>query len=137
MPYLRAGHQVPCCHGRGPGLGDAKTWQRKDTRDSTDPYQHAHDQVVQAKGKASEHRCTDCSEQAEEWSLVADPIGETAPVNHNGLAYWISDSTADYQPRCVPCHREADAQLRLEFEGSWESVLNPPAYNSEGYRSWT
>lgn len=58
-------------------------------------YRTAHERVWKARGKASEHRCVDCGGQAAEWSYRARTGYSVNP--------------ADYDPRCVSCHRRYDA----------------------------
>ena len=49
--------------------------------------------VTQHKGKASTHKCIDCSEQAREWSNK----------DHS-----YKRILSDYSPRCQKCHRQYD-----------------------------
>ena len=90
-------------------------------RNSNDPYRMAHDHVRAVRGKASDHRCTECGNQAEHWSLAAQTIGNLHVVRHNGHARWISDAVFDYEARCAGCHKRHDveqaAQRALEDEG--------------------
>ncbi|VEW13547.1 Uncharacterised protein [Brevibacterium casei] len=71
-------------------------------------YRAAHDRVRRDRGKASEHACTDCGSQAQQWSydhedpnecyaedLSLSPVAYSLDVNH-------------YQPRCIPCHKRFD-----------------------------
>lgn len=90
------------------------TWvlgnQRK--RKNIDPlglqaYKRAHGKVRGRRGPAKEFLCIDCGEQAKEWSLRRSAIGSVRSELHS----W-SDDINDYEPRCVPCHRALDKEVR-------------------------
>ncbi len=60
-------------------------------------YHALHDRVERARGKARNQMCIDCGKQAEHWSNVDGKYG--------------TDVYKDFQPRCVPCHRNYDFNL--------------------------
>lgn len=72
-------------------------------------YRTAHKRVERAKGKASEHACMDCGQQAQDWSLRHD-----APVTHEGnnggFSCRYSGNPDDYEPRCKACHATYDRE---------------------------
>lgn len=57
-------------------------------------YRSAHNRVERERGKATEHACIDCGEQAAHWSF--DEITGFSP------------DPSRYSPRCVPCHHRHD-----------------------------
>ncbi len=56
-------------------------------------YDSLHGRVHRARGKAAEHSCVDCGEQAQEWSYTHGK--EPSDVG-------------SYEPRCIRCHRLYD-----------------------------
>lgn len=66
-------------------------------------YRAAHIRVESVKGKAKTHKCIDCGEQAREWSLNPNAVH----TYEDGDKVW-SLNIDDYDPRCVPCHRDLD-----------------------------
>lgn len=75
-------------------------------------YGGAHERVQSVRGKASEHQCVDCTEQAAEWSYRGGSQKElTKPVKGgNGAVYMVaySPDLTDYDPRCKTCHKRYD-----------------------------
>lgn len=67
-------------------------------------YKTLHDRLRRQRGKASDHACVDCGEQARDWSLVksADAVRDAK----RGLRYSLR--IEDYEPRCPPCHGRYD-----------------------------
>jgi hypothetical protein len=71
-------------------------------------YRLAHKHVVRAKGDTRDHACADCGRPAREWSYDGqDPDEKT---DQGGRAY--STHPEHYLPRCAPCHKVHDANLR-------------------------
>lgn len=79
-------------------------------------YEQAHARVRQWRGKATEHRCLVCGEQAEVWAHMHR---STAPVLHQrrrkyGKGRWYvmpySPLVWDYQPMCRVHHARADSR---------------------------
>lgn len=66
-------------------------------------YRGAHLRVEAVKGKATEHKCIACGDQAREWSL--DP---NAVHTYEDEGRVWSLNVDDYDPYCVPCHRDRD-----------------------------
>lgn len=81
-------------------------------------YRRAHDAVRRAHGNASDHQCVDCGKQATDWALKPreDCIGTLMPVRRSGRPgfIYVSDCTADYEPKDRRCHLSADAENRIE-----------------------
>lgn len=74
-------------------------------------YEAAHARVKRLYGRARSHACVDCGTQARDWSYIGGcPRELTCP--DNGCRY--SPDPARYVPRCVPCHRRYDAQMRSQ-----------------------
>lgn len=70
-------------------------------------YRRVHKTLRRSLGPASEYTCIGCGNQAEEWSLRPDAKGLIRTALHS----W-SESITDYDPRCVPCHRALDKEIR-------------------------
>jgi hypothetical protein len=69
-------------------------------------YPGQHLRVKSFRGRATDHPCADCGEQATQWSYDhADPDERIAP---NGRVY--STNVDHYQPRCIKCHRQFDRE---------------------------
>lgn len=71
-------------------------------------YAGAHDRVRAHRGRASDHRCVDCSSAAYHWSYDGGSAKER--IGKEGKPY--SPDPDDYSPRCVPCHSAYDNELR-------------------------
>ncbi|CQD07188.1 hypothetical protein BN970_01349 [Mycolicibacterium conceptionense] len=67
-----------------------------------------HVRIKVDRGRAAEHDCVDCGGQAAEWSY--DHTGVDEKVSDTGMAY--STDTAQYSPRCKPCHGAFDSAQR-------------------------
>lgn len=76
-------------------------------KDGNISYYTAHQRVRDHKGKASEHLCVDCGEQAAQWSYTHDCPDE---LTRRGLRY--SADPARYVARCTTCHGQEDAAFR-------------------------
>jgi hypothetical protein len=64
----------------------------------------AHYRVTVARGKACDHQCVQCGEQAKHWAYDhADPNEKDG-----GKAGLYSPDPDHYQPMCVPCHKRFD-----------------------------
>lgn len=73
----------------------------------------AHHRITVTRGRAADHPCTDCGEQARDWSYDwSDPhelTGEDGPYSLD----------ADrYQPRCRACHKRYDLAHVKAAEGA-------------------
>ena len=69
-------------------------------------YTGVHQRLKGAKGRAADHRCTDCGNAAKHWSYDhADPSERVCELG----AY--STDLDHYVPRCVPCHKTFDLAL--------------------------
>lgn len=77
-------------------------------------YDGAHDRVRRARGRAHQFLCIDdCGRQAQEWSYRGGSDKELIGPTSTGrgkeprlLPY--SPDPADYEPRCIGCHRRYD-----------------------------
>ncbi|GGX12651.1 hypothetical protein GCM10010321_28940 [Streptomyces chartreusis] len=84
------------------------SWQRRQSGQNAAPharYRQAHRAVIQAKGKAAEHRCY-CGEGASDWALL--PL---VPRLKDG-PYTYSPDPADYIPMCRSHNVYWDSQFR-------------------------
>lgn len=70
-------------------------------------YKAAHQRVVAQRGAPSEHPCTDCVEQAQEWSYEGGAAVECVEIRNGKVRRWSPDPLA-YVPRCIRCHRAKD-----------------------------
>lgn len=59
-----------------------------------------HYRLMGVKGKAREHVCVDCGEQARDWSQIHDTTGM---------------DFEDYEPRCRSCHIAYDRDTSTRF----------------------
>jgi len=100
------------------GIGACRGYPDKPT------YKAAHKRVQRARGKASDYRCVDCGEPAEEWSYRGgspDEIRGPVPGRSDGYDYvsicaW-SPNPDDYDPRCVQDHRARDRRVAGGHDG--------------------
>lgn len=72
-------------------------------------YTTLHQRVRKHKGKARHHLCVDCGEQAAHWSY--NNSGHMERRAEDGRRYSLD--LAQYEPRCVRCHSNFDANARL------------------------
>lgn len=79
-------------------------------------YMGAHKRLYQARGKAKVHRCIDCGQQAESWSLNWHEIGESQIrwSHHNGYPKPFSPYPESYSARCRACHDSLDRRDALK-----------------------
>jgi hypothetical protein len=73
-------------------------------------YNSAHDRVRRARGLAAGYFCVDCDNQAQEWSLSHRASAVRMGMNSNGYLRMFSVDPADYEPRCLKCHRAYDRE---------------------------
>ena len=69
-------------------------------------YFAAHFRVRVARGPAAAYPCADCGGPALHWSYRDGDAGQRL-TDETGLRYSLDP--ADYDPRCVPCHRRYDS----------------------------
>lgn len=75
-------------------------------------YAQAHNRVRAVKGRAADHLCIDCGEQANQWSLSADATEVhygPSRLDRSTLTKY-SLNVDDYEPRCRNCHSRYDAE---------------------------
>ncbi len=77
-------------------------------------YSTAHARTQRVRGKATECSCTDCGQQASEWSYRGGSTREVVGPNSQGVVMAYSPDPDDYEPRCIPCHRVFDLDRRRE-----------------------
>jgi hypothetical protein len=85
-----------------PSCGDT----RKHWRADVVGYLGAHDRLRRDRGRAKEHQCVDCGDQAEQWSYDhADPDELSGTQGTKGTTpYPYSLKPEHYDPRCKSCH---------------------------------
>lgn len=66
-------------------------------------YSTVHERLKRTKGSASSNKCTDCGDQAKQWSY--DHCCENEKTSSYGP---FSTDLERYQPRCTPCHKTFD-----------------------------
>ena len=64
-----------------------------------------HKRLYRKYGKASEHKCVDCNNQARDWSCE----------NEN-----YTDNIKDYRPRCRKCHVKKDENWKKNKSENWK-----------------
>jgi NAD-dependent SIR2 family protein deacetylase len=98
---------VPDCtclrHTVDPGTRGGRTWQSENPTIRT-----IHGRLGRARGKAREHKCVDCGEQADEWSQI------------HGTDY---RDINNYEPRCYSCHKYYDDPQRWGKPGYKEAQV--------------
>jgi NAD-dependent SIR2 family protein deacetylase len=81
-----------------------RLWRNGSTADRSVGYVGLHDRIYRLRGKAKQHKCVDCGNQAEEWSYnYGDPNQLAHPKT--GTPY---GSPEYYDPRCRRCHQLFD-----------------------------
>lgn len=75
-------------------------------------YLGAHHRVERARGRADEHRCINCGDQAAQWAYDHDDPNELIGSHGRtaGLAYSVDPS--HYDPMCALCHVRFDHNHR-------------------------
>jgi len=106
---LRNQHVKSCGCLRREVLKDRQT---KPDEDIT--YSAAHKRINKYRGAASEYRCIDCGEKAEDWSLVHSARAKDLTAIHGGYTLYYSGSQEDYEPRCRACHKKYDDEVSTE-----------------------
>lgn len=71
-------------------------------------YSAVHLRLRAVRGVAADHSCVDCGQPADDWSYSNSDPDEY--VDDQGRRY--STDPEQYVPRCRPCHRQFDAQVR-------------------------
>lgn len=81
-------------------------------------YTAAHKRVFRFRGSAKGYTCVDCDSPAEEWSYRGGSTFEQSglrPTRKNGKTIYMNSVWSgyifDYDPRCVKCHKEYDANV--------------------------
>lgn len=72
-------------------------------------YRAAHTRVEKARGKASQHPCLDCGQQARHWSYNYEDPNEKYTTSPTGMIRPFSADIDYYEPRCIRCHQEYDS----------------------------
>lgn len=93
--------------------GDPELTLRRERRN--DSYLAVHARVKKAHGKASQHSCVRCGEQAAHWACVRNAVahdvvgsaGRRTPVKY-------SMDVDDYSPLCEQCHGQEDHSVLTE-----------------------
>ena len=75
-------------------------------------YLQAHKRVSYFRGAAQKHQCIDCGSQAREWAYRGGAAHEFTGTHGGSRLRWSGDP-ADYDPRCVKCHRGHDKAIRF------------------------
>jgi hypothetical protein len=99
---LSSGDTSSCgCYGR-------ETSARKGIdRTELATYRTVHKRLDARRGPASNHSCIDCGRPGQEWSYnESDPNEMVERVGRFAMRY--STDLAQYDPRCIPCHRRRD-----------------------------
>lgn len=92
-------------------------WSRKRSLDKEPPsarYGAVHKRLLYERGRASEHPCTSCGQQAAHWAYDGlDPDEMTNPPGwrdrEEGLVF--SMDLDHYQPMCAKCHKRLDMKI--------------------------
>lgn len=90
-------------NGNITGCGD---W-RAHPRTETPGYGSLHTRIQRDRGRADDHACVDCGQQAEQWSYDHTDPNELMHFRDGG-EYPYSLDINRYEPRCISCHRRFD-----------------------------
>lgn len=71
-------------------------------------YAGAHSRVRRLRGRASEHACIDCGDQARDWSYVGGCPRERISKSFSNRGHPYSPDPDKYVPRCKLCHNRLD-----------------------------
>jgi len=72
-------------------------------------YSSAHEFVIAAKGRAAEHNCLHCGEQARDWAYNHEDPNEVEQYRKQTKAVVAYSMHAEYYiPLCKHCHLEFD-----------------------------
>lgn len=90
--------------------GEARTTEIAEphARSEMVTYHGAHVRVRNARGRAGDHSCRECTEPATDWAYTHDDPDEV--TDSKGRCYSLHESR--YAPMCRPCHRRFDAAAR-------------------------
>lgn len=92
--------------GRAPSKAQLRALdEAREKRQANPSYQGIHNALRRERGKASEHRCTQCDKQAQVWALI-DGRGKSRFGTGKQGRY--STRLEDYMPLCRSCHRRYD-----------------------------
>lgn len=72
-------------------------------------YVSAHRRIYRSRGPASNHRCVDCGENAQQWSYDGTDEREIF-CDVRKMKFSLDEN--HYAPRCAPCHKRHDNQTR-------------------------
>lgn len=92
----------------------------------TPTYSGMHKRIFYDRGPASNYPCSECGEQAQEWSYDGlDPSPLEGTVRGSKVLYSLDQS--HYLPRCKKCHRARDYSnvRRRASNGQWAPTPNP------------
>lgn len=88
------------------------TRPRRPRKPPASSYAAAHAQVRRLRGRAVEHQCIDCGQQAQQWSYNGTDLAEESAFpkeRANKPLVWSMNIEA-YDPRCHRCHRIHDGR---------------------------
>ena len=87
-------------------------------------YAGVHKRLLRDIGKATQFDCSDCGNQAEEWSYNGGAPDESW-WNRDGI--WMAYTTNQnyYSPRCKKCHRRHDESLTRERDHTGKFTGTP------------
>jgi len=116
------------------GHGDENTaWRGDNIR-----YRAAHVRVRVTRGRAADHQCMHCDDQAAHWAYDhADPAEKLHSYRVGSRALPFSLDPMHYLPLCRPCHKKFDAQSirRCSVEGC-ERQHEARSWCRTHYRRW-
>lgn len=109
-------HSIRAGQGGCRRCADRRTGQRQ--RGAGNPYWRGdqagyfavHRRLLAQRGKASEHPCVDCGEQAQEWSYDGGSAGEQVGTEPGAEGLKYTTDLTTYSPRCTKCHSDVDGR---------------------------
>lgn len=103
-------------HARRHRHGDVDVTHRLGEKDWTHSptYRNAHKRIVTKRGRAADHSCVACGQQAAEWAYNhRDPDERIDPAR--GFPY--SSNPDFYDPMCRKCHTAFDDAVHPKYRG--------------------
>ena len=82
------------------------TWSTGGFPDIT--YSGMHHKVRRVLGSSTLQSCVSCGSDAGQWAYTHDAVNELEEIEQSGYTVRYSADVNDYQPMCVPCHKNFD-----------------------------
>lgn len=98
---------------------------KSDVPDRRLDYQSAHHRLRAERGRASDHPCSECTKQADEWAYDHEDPNEVEGHTRRGRVAVYSEDPHHYRPMCRSCHS-------LHDRAHWFARRLAPVLDSHG-----